>query len=196
MATIPTVPTFVANDTSITKLQQLSYCASFLSVGTVTPMWHFHHSAQQGPLTASTWTPVVYDTNDLDSDGVWTTNGKVTFVTQGYYATEAAVQAECTATTFFLEASFWWYAGANNPNYVAGTQKIYGAQGTASYAATGADACVCINEICPVVCYPGDYVNVYVWANQAVTLNNNTPSGAVQGRFVPNFTGMFIRTGS
>lgn len=194
---VPTVPTFVMGDASVTKLQQLSLCVTWLANAQASPMWHLYRTATAS-IGASTWTTIPMSYASLDTDGVWSGSVSVVINTQGYYATEACVPFQTTATATQCKASFLWTAGTNNAHYTSGTTLRYGLRSGFSVAATSADETLCPDDICPVVCYPGDTIVLQAYAGAAMTIDQDNGGGVngVQARLVCNFTGHWIRTGS
>src|SRR5262249_55602264 len=97
---------------------------------------------------------------------------------------------------FAVQSGFLFTAGASNPHYSAGTNIQYGVRGCRSVAATSVNETVCPSDMCPVVCYPGDTLAWQVWVSSTATLDKDSNTSAVQSRFVPNYTGRWLRTGT
>jgi hypothetical protein len=191
MATLPgnPLPLFASNDYSVTDLQALAYGVQFWSDNDVRPTWHFYKTATQS-LTANTWNEPQFGAVAFDSDSVH--NGSsATIVTQGNYAVEACIQVEAGTSGIGLLAGFQVTAGANNPAYSSGTTQIFGLRGGLTVQ-SGADAALCVSAVVPWVLYPGDIVVPIVYPSAAVTLDNNTNSSYINGRYVCNFTGLYI----
>ena len=186
MATIPTIPTFTDGDSNLTNLQDLSNAVNFLVNAQVRPTWHLYKTGTSS--LSSGITSVVFGTVAFDSDGVSNGTG-VTIVTPGYYHTEMCVQVECTATGEQINVWFLVTFGANNPNFTNGTTKIYGARGSTTSSQTGVDAARVSSALCPYALYPGDKINPQIQVGTALTLDNNSNTSYIQGRFVCNFTG-------
>lgn len=196
MATLPIVPAFVAGDTSITKLQQLSQAVSFLVDCDVRPTWHMYQTTTTA-ITGSTWTTPGTKTIAYDDDGVAISTAMIaTIVTQGYYAVEACLPIRTLAGAQSTDCAFLVTAGPNNPHHVNGTTTFFGQRGNNSFAGTGGDATGSISDICPWVLFPGDTVQPQAWISAAATMDFNTNTTYLNGRFVTNFTGYWLRTGS
>jgi hypothetical protein len=192
---IPTVPTFVTGDTSLLKLQQLSYAVSFLTDQDVRPTWHFYKTTTQS-IPASTWTAVTSGTVAYDNDGVYS-NFSAQIVTTGYYVVEACLQIIDTATIFDFYTAFQIVAGANNPHHTSGTNSgFFGQRMSATSANTVTDNANCISDTCPWVLYPGDVVSPMIWVSAAATADHNTNNSYMQGRFATTFSGYLSRTGT
>lgn len=193
---IPTVPTFVNGDTSITKLRQLSQCVSFVTNAQSYPVWHLYRHSTFSVTPANTWVTVPMTATAFDSDRVGTGSG-VTIVTQGYYTCEACVPFVSQASVNNGWAAFLWTAGPANANFSAGTTVQFGLKAGRIIAATGSDEVLSPADMCPVVCYPGD--TIVVQANVAINntvIDVNNPTSAFAGRFTCNFTGRWVRVGS
>ena len=193
---IPVIPTFVDGDTSVAKLRQLSEAVSFVSNAEKFPMWHFYRTSTFTMATAGTWYTVPMNVTAFDSDRVGS-NGTVTIVTQGYYSCEACLPFQTQTVVNNAVGSFLFTAGVSNPHYSSGTQIVFGLKYGRMIAGTGMDEAVTLDDLCPVVCFPGDTIAVQAQggvANTVIDINN--PVGATEGRFVPNFTGRWVRVGS
>lgn len=193
---LPVIPSFTDGDYSMAKLRQLSQAVSFVSNAEKYPMWHFYRTSLLTMATANTWYTVPMDDIAFDSDRV-NVGGKVTIVTPGYYACEACLPFQTQATSNNAIGSFLFTAGVANPHYASGTQITFGLQFGRSIDASGMDEVISLDDLCPVVCFPGDTIVVQAQgaiANTVIDVNN--PTGATEGRFVPNFTGRWVRVGS
>lgn len=196
---VPTVPTFVAGDISIAKIQQLSACVLWVSNAAYFPVWHLYKGPTTGQgVSATTWTSVVFSNTAYDSDGVSTGGGgsSITIHTQGYYVVEACVPVQTLSTSFDFYAGFLWTAGDLNPHYAAGTTRQFGIRSGWSATGTGMDETLCPSDVVPVVCYPDDTIAVQIYSAVGCTIDASTPASAVADRFTCNFTGRFVRTGS
>jgi hypothetical protein len=193
MATLPTVPSFGANDTSLTNLQNLSYSVSFLINCGVRPLWHFIRTATFS-MSAGFNNPG-YATVIYDSDGVQT-SGLAQIVTQGYYAVEGCSDLSTGSSGIAFDTRFLLTAGANNPHLTLGSTRVFGQRGGNSVATASTDTAVTLTDICPIVCYPGDTLQYDTYVNSATSLNFNQNTSYIAGRFVANFTGYFVRTGT
>lgn len=194
MATLPTVPVFAQDDSSLANLQDLAYAAKFLSDADVKPVWHTYGTATQS-ISATTWAGINTSVVAVDSDNVNTSPG-VTIVTQGYYAVEMCVPFQVGTTSIGVAICFEVTAGANNPNHASGTSQQFGYRGTSSTDESAVYTTLCSAALCPWVCYPGDQIIPMAYASSAVTLGYNTNTAYREGRFVRNFTGMWIREGT
>lgn len=193
---IPTVPAFVTGDTSVAKLRQLSQCVSFVTSAQSYPVWHFYRAATFSLTTANTWFTVPMNMAAFDSDRVGT-NGGATLGTQGYYVVEACVPFQTQSSANNAWAAFLWTAGPANPHFSSGTTNQFGLKSGRAIGSINMDETLSISDFCPVVCYPGD--SIVVQANGGLsptTIDTNTNATAVQGRFVCNFTGRWVRIGS
>ena len=195
MATIPTVPTFVAGDTSVTKLAQLAQAVSFLIDCDTRPAWHFYRTTTFA-LTASAWNVPGYTVVAYDGDNTQVSGGAVV-QTQGYYACEGCVDI-VNPTQVTVDLSFLVTFGANNPHHAPNSTLVFGQRGGvwATIGALSADDAITVGDICPAVLYPGDKVDLRTFVTIAETLNKNVNTAFNEGRFVANFTGYFLRTGS
>lgn len=193
---IPVVPAFITGDTSMQKMAQLSGCVTWVSCAGSYPVWHLYKTATQaftGSYTLITFPKVAFDSDRVAASG----GGLATIQTQGYYTTEACIPAVSQSTSFTFRAVFIWTAGPYNPHYTSGTTVDYGYRSAVAQGATGTDAVVCLDDLCPVVCYPGDTISVQLAGTaSSATVDVNNPTSTVAGRFVPNFTGRWVRIGS
>jgi hypothetical protein len=198
MGTLPTVPTFVALDSSLTKLQQLSACVEWIidcSTGS-RPIWHLYRSTTLS-LSANTWTNYGGAGQAIDTDGVNVLGtGVVEIQTQGYYVVEGCGQLVNNANDVQFLTSFLWTAGANNPHFSSGATQRFGTRGGATCSEATTDAAQTPQCICPNVCYPLDTIQFQVWTSTAFNLDRNSNNAYQQGRFVTQFTGMWLREGT
>jgi len=195
MATLPTVPSFVAGDTSITKLQQLSAAVGFLCDDDIRPTWHIYATSTQA-ISATTFTTRTFDSVIYDNDGVYVSPG-VTIVTQGYYMMETCIPISHTAASSrHAQVYFLFTAGANNPHFTAGTTLKFGASGFPTSSVANEDFDIVARDICPNVLFPGDKIAVQAWTDAAATFLTNSNASYISGRFVPNFTGQWLANGS
>jgi hypothetical protein len=194
MATLPTVPSFDDGDTSILKLQQLSQAVSFLVDCDTHPLWHLYNSATHSGVTTSTWVELGTATNIAwDNDGV-SDSGVAEIVTQGYYAVEACVPFESISASNDLYVRFLYTAGSNG-TLDSGTTITFGRAGGSAVQSASQDTDICISDIVPACCYPGDTIEVEMYYTSDVTVNYNQNTSYISGRFPFNFTGYLIRTG-
>jgi hypothetical protein len=195
MAVLPTVPTFVTNDTSLTRLQQLSAAVAFLSDLDIKPAFHVYKTGTSS-ITLNTWTTVpggtlAYDSDNFFSAGV---NFNPTIQTQGYYAFEGLVPWLTGITGIAQRCAFLFTAGSSNPGFTAGTTVRFGMRGGSSTSTASNDTVQCTADEAPMALYTGDRVAFQVWADTTTTLNNNNNLSYISGRFVPNYTGHWLRT--
>ena len=195
---IPTVPTFTTGDTSITNLQSLAACAGFFScisspTGSL-PFFHCYRTTTQS-ISASTWTSVGFPIVVADTDGMSNGTG-VTVVTQGYYAIDACLPFTTLSSGFIALCRFLFTAGTHNPHFTSGTQVIFGGRGSFTIAAVGYDEVSSVTDITPMVCYPGDTLNAQVFSTVAFVVDNVANATLIVGRYPPNFTGRWIRSGT
>lgn len=195
MTTIPTVPSFTDGDSSETRLQQLSYAVGFLSQNDIRPTWHLYSQATQGPITANAWVSVATGKTAFDSDGAASSPG-VTIKTQGHYAVEGCVPFVAFNSGAGCAIAFLVKAGSSNPHHSSGSSQLFGYKGGAATNETGVDFTLVSSELCPWVCYPGDQIIVQAYTTVSVSIDYNTNASYRQGRFVTNYTGMWVREGS
>ncbi len=190
---VPTVPAFTLGDSSVARLQQLSSCVSWLANSQASPMWHLYRNTTFS-IGATSWTTIPMTYAALDTDRSWSGTG-VSLNTQGYFVTEACVPFLTSSTAAECRASFLWTAGANNPHFSSGSTVRYGLSTGYSIGASGADETEACDDVCPVVCYPGDTIVVQAYASSAMTIDTDigTP---LFSRVVCNFTGHWVRVGS
>lgn len=200
MATLPTVPTFTAGAPSIAQLSQLSQAVSFIANNDTRPSWMVFMFSGAQSLTSSVWNVVAFDHVADDSDGVsGSSTSNLTLATQGYYDLEACLQLEAAAATQNMyTAAFEFTAGGSNPHFTSGTTQYFGyvAGRMSSTAEAAADNAVCLAGITPMVCYPGDKLNVSVFPSAAITLDFNQNTSYIQGRFATKFSGRWAREGT
>jgi hypothetical protein len=194
---IPTVPTFIQNESSLTNLQSLSAAVSMVSVAASYPMWRFYGTGTQS-LTANTWNQLRVGSIAVDTDGVYSTPATtVTIKTQGYYECEACVPFEGNATPFLGQGVFLVTAGASNPHHISGATVMFGSfAGWAAYSTAGVDATYTMSGKCPWVLYPGDTIIVQVYPLATGNLNNGLNATATSGNLTPQFSGRWISMGS
>jgi hypothetical protein len=193
---LPVIPAFTAGESSVAHLQQLSAAVQFGAVAQYYPMWRFWKGASQA-IAANTLTLIQFGSIAVDTDGVWTVGGAATINTQGYYRCEMCLPAEAgTTSTNDLQLSFMFTAGPNNPHLSSGSTQRFGGAATSMTSVAGPDFVQCTADICPVVCYPGDSIGAWIYSYYAVSTNVLTNLAATAGWFPPQFTGMWIRTGT
>lgn len=193
---IPTVPTFVTGDTSVTKLRQLSQCVSFVTCAQNYPVWHLYRLSTFTLTTANTWYSIPWTATAFDSDRVGSTTG-VTIVTQGYYTCEGCVPFVTQSSANNAWVAFLFTAGPSNPHYSSGSTIQFGLKSQRVIGATGADEVLSPSDMCPAVCYPGD--TIVLQANGGLSntvIDYNNPTSYTAGRFNCNFTGRWVRIGS
>lgn len=201
MATLPTIPGPFTDLTAPTmaQLRQLGQAVSFISDCTVRPNWHLYQQQTGMTLAANTWNGQATNTNAYtvayDNDGVAGAKS-ANIVTQGYYAVEACFGVAVDATSFTLVGAFLWTAGANNPHFTSGTTLRFGARGGNTVSDNSSNTFYCTSDICPNVCYPGDSIQPQINPSVSITMKTNTNDSWNEGRFVANFTGMWIAEGT
>lgn len=170
-------------------------------------MWHGYKTANSATLTINTWTTigfvnVAYDSEDSGAhnagSGILTTlgTGVATIRTQGIYAVETCLQFQATATPFYTQASFLLTAGANNPHLTTGSTLRFGLRGTETGPSASSQTAVCIADVTPIACYPGDTITVQAMVATATVVTFNTNASFSQGRFSSNFTGHWLCAGT
>jgi hypothetical protein len=196
---IPTVPAFITGDSSLVKMQQLAQCVAFLTSAQRYPMWHIYEYVHSSvvPFSGSTWTSMIFGFCAFDSDQMWDNHNtaRVTVRTQGYFVCEACLPFISGGSGYAAQAAFLWTAGPANPHFSAGTTLQFGLK-SGSVLASSNDEVLCIDDICPVVCYPGDFIAAQVWGSVAASINVGGPTSYFGGRNTANFTGRWLRTGS
>lgn len=197
MATLPTVPSVFTDGTapSITTLNQLSYCVSFLCDMDIRPAWHLYKTATQA-ITSGVQTNVNYGSVAYTSDNNAATFPFATINTQGYYAVEAAVPILTGVTAIEFLLSFLITGGPSNPHLAPAATKRFAQRGGESCSTASTDTALCLADIVPIVCYPGDTIAVQILTDTNVTLNINANASFISGRTVPDFTGYWISTGT
>jgi hypothetical protein len=189
---VPVPPSFAYQDSSLANLQALSSCVSFISDNDVKPTWHFYKTGVQA-LGANTWSTLIFGTSAFDSSNVSDGTG-AQITTQGYYAVEACVPFQAGAGGIAAWVAFLVTAGPNS-THTAGTTLQFGLRGGSATAVAGDDFTLNTTDIVPWCLYPGDTVYVQAYVTSAISTNKNQNSSYTGGRFVPNFTGMWIRSG-
>jgi hypothetical protein len=194
MAVIPTVPSFVTGDTSVTKLQQLSDAVAFLVDIDIRPIFRVYKTASSA-LTVGAWTKLPGGTLDIDNDNFFSAGigFNPTIQTAGHYAFEACVPLLTGTTAIGQRISFLLTAGANNPNLGTGLTRRFGMRGGNSVSTTGNDTSTCTADHSPFALYPGDVVELQTYVDTAVSSSFNNNVSYISGRFVPSFTGYWIR---
>lgn len=195
MATLPTVPTFVDGDTSITKLQQISDAVSFLSDITTRPYFKVYKTASVS-LTINTWTTISFGTVDYDNDGFNSGSGPFAPVinTQGYYRFEGCVPLLTGATAISQRIAFLLTAGSNNPNLTVGSTLRFGLRGGNSVSTASNDTTQCSSEISPIGLYNGDSVALQVYVDTTVSTGFNANNSYISGRSILYFSGYWMRS--
>jgi hypothetical protein len=190
---LPTIPIFSTSAPSLDDLNNLSYAVSFVSDCDTRPTFKLYTKAQQS-ITSGSWNTVTLASVAKDSDGVSDGTG-ATIVTQGYYNLRGMVQIVDTTTDIQLACAFKLTAGPNNPN-LTGTKRFgQRADGTQSVVSTAGTA-ICAEATTPIPCYPGDQIVLQISVSAAATLDYNKNTNYQEGRFVPNLSGTWVRTGS
>ena len=200
---IPSVPSFSAGAPSIADLNALSYAVGFLVNQDTRPTWTAFMSSGTQSATANAWTSISFDHVALDSDGVFGASNvnlpAAVIVTQGFYAFEACFQLEANTNDDQYTGAFLFTAGANNIHLTTGTTRRFGFRGSclSNTGQAAADNATCLSSWFPTCLYPGDKINVQVYsANNTHTLDKNSNTSYIQGRFVPKFSGYLRATGS
>ena len=197
MATRPLCPTFVANDSDITKLQALSDSVGFVGMEKVT--WHLYKTSDQGALTAGANTQITFGTVAFDPDGVSDGSG-VTIVTRGIYECELTLPFTNTAAAGkSCIAFFKLVTGSNNPLGSGVTVQF----GTLSDLTTGTADEMSLTTwgTTPGCVYPGDQIQAWLKVTgTGVTVNHawNTTGNNDLGGFPDGgayFTGTWVSEG-
>ena len=192
MSTVPVPPAFVTNDSSLSKLNALSACASFL--GQTTPSWHFGSTtATSVPATTAQLIPMGVNYKDLNGP-VWTSAGFATIVYQGVYKCDYSLPFNAVASdplrTYLLLTT-----GAANPRGT-GITTIFAlrANYTAGYA-----TCLSAGDQTPYACYPGDTIKVMAYASATsalvpknLSLGTGIAVAGMTGYLYPSFTGRYL----
>jgi hypothetical protein len=197
MTALPTIPSFTdLTAPSLTDLTNLSYAVSFTADCDVRPTWHFYRTATMS-LTANAWNLIPTNQTAFDSDGVKGSGGAgAVIVTRGYYAVEGCVDVSVTSVGQIVIGAFLWTAGASNPHFTAGSTLVFGGKGGNSTDDNSSNSAYTFSDLCPRVCYPGDTIQPQVWTSFAFTLKYNSNDAFNEGRFVPNFTGIWVGQGT
>jgi hypothetical protein len=187
MGTIPTVPSFASNDSSLTNLQEMSTGVKFLTqVANTTglPAWHYYATATQS-LSANTTTQVQYNKHALDTDSTYTSTGIATVNTQGIYYCSATVGFASTATNEGFFIYFLITAGSSNPNHSSGATVKFGGGGIGTPPESGLNPMQSAGGYTPWACYPGDTIEVIAFAAAAFTiLSTGAAYSQFYGRFI------------
>ena len=187
--TIPTVPSFASNDSSLTNLQNLAYCAQFLAVSA--PHWQFYSTASTAvPATTATTMPMEGSVSNDES--AWTSPGYITVQTLGYYMCSYTLPV---TSGFTVRAYLLLTPSASSP-YFGGGARVFALQ--SSFASTTA---IVMNgsDMTPICCYPGDTIKVVCFASGAVTqVPKSTANGhlAASGALFPAFSGRYVSYGT
>jgi hypothetical protein len=190
---LPTIPIFTTSSPALDDLNNLSYAVSFVSDCDTRPTFKLYAKAQQS-ITSGSWRTVTLANVAYDSDGVSDGTG-ATIVTQGYYNLRGTVQVVATSTNVQLACAFFLTNGGNNPNF-SGTKRFgQRADGTENQFTT-TDTALCCEATTPIPCYPGDQIVLQVSVSANMTLDFNKNTTYQEGRFVPNLSGTWVRTGS
>lgn len=199
---LPSVPTFSSAPT-IAQLNALSYAVSFLVNNDVRPAFTAFMSSGTMGTTAGAFKTVAFDHVAFDSDGVFGVGGAglptATIVTQGFYAFEACIPIQANTNQDEYTGQFLMTAGANNPHIGTGISKTFGPRGSRLSNSTqaAADNAVCLSSWFETCLYPGDTVVVKIYTStNAHTVDKNSNTSYIQGRFVPRFSGRLIATGT
>lgn len=194
MPVLPTVPSFSAGDTSVTKLQQLSDAIGFLSDVDTRPLFHVEKNSSMA-LVANTWTTLSGGTLVYDNDGFFSTGTSFapTIRTQGYYTFEGSIPF-LTGAGMHIRVAMLFTAGASNPNFTAGATVRFGLRDGNTNAQASQDTAICCSDQAPMGLYPSDTVALQCWSDTAVSTGFNTNTSYISGRLVPNFTGYWLRT--
>lgn len=190
---IPVPPVFPVQDSSLANLQALSYAVSFIANNDIKPTWHLYKTATTA-LAANSWQTVNFGSVAFDSANVSDGQGAVV-TTAGYYAVEGCLPVQAGAGGIAAWISFLFVAGPNNPNASPGSQITFGLRGGTATSTAGDDFTLNSSAIAPLCLYPGDGLYLQAYVTGAVSTNVNNNSSYTAGRFVPNFTGTWIRQG-
>lgn len=196
MVALPTVPTFTDNTApSVATLQQLSDAVRFVSVMDVRPTCHLYKTSTQS-IVANTQTTLTMGSVAYDSDNMSVTANIMTIHTQGIYAFEMCAGFQSLATAMKILVSFLFTAGTSNPHKTSGSTQRFGQRGGDSASTAATDTALCLSDICPIVCYPGDTIAAQVLTDTNVTMSKNDNNASFSGRVVPTFTGYFVSEGT
>lgn len=196
---LPTVPSFTQGESGATNalhMQQLGQCVNYLVNMGASPIARYYKSAAES-LGSGSWTAIVMGTVILDTDGDGL-NGGIVINTQGYYRFEAnmAIVGQ-TAGAADFQACFASTIGGSNPHYSQGTNIYFGGSGTAQLSGSGISVSTTMADICPFVCFPGDFIQPTIYMNQAGSNTDTlTNSSATAGWFTCQISAKWIREGS
>ena len=191
MSTVPVPPAFVTNDSSLSKLNALSACASFL--GQTAPSWHFGSTtATSVPATTATLIPMGVNYKDLNGP-VWTSTGFATIVYQGVYKCDYSLPFNAVASNP-LRTYLLLTTTATNPLH--GTYPTIPFALRANYTASVATS-LSAGDQTPIVCYPGDTIKVMAYSSVTSALvpkssSAGVPVSAMSGYLYPSFTGRYL----
>ena len=200
---LPSVPTFTAGSPTMAQLNALSYAVNFLVNGDVRPTFTAFMSSATMGTTANNWKTIAFDHVAFDSDGVFGASGAglptATIVTQGFYSFEACVPIQANTNQDQTTCRFQFTAGANNPHFATNATAAFGHRGSrlSTSASAAADNSICLSAWFYTCLYPGDQIicQVYTVAN-AHTVDTNSNTSYIQGRFPPRFSGQLRATGT
>jgi hypothetical protein len=191
MPTVPVPPTFSTNDSSLSKLNALSACASFL--GQTLPSWHFGSTtATSVPATTATLIPMAVSYKDLNGP-VWTSTGFATIVYQGVYKCDYSLPFNAVVSNT-LRTYLLLTTTATNPLHGTYPSVIFALR--ASYTASAAMS-LSAGDQTPIACYPGDTIKVMAYATYASALVPKSSSAGVpvtgtSTYLYPSFTGRYL----
>jgi hypothetical protein len=165
MATLPTVPSWSANETpTVAKMNQLGTAVNFI---TQIPIVISLKRSSTQAVSANTNTAVQWNVDEVDTDNMHSTvtnPSRLVSQTQGYYKMHATIAVNGTTTAAYTEMFFQQTTGSNNP-LGSGHTQIFGPSSFLSNA-TAADTRSCtLSSITPCL-YVNDYIECYV--NSAV----------------------------
>lgn len=174
MATLPTVPSFSFQETpTLAKLQQLAGAVSFVTQFPVAVS--LKRSSTQA-VAAATATAVQWNVSELDTDSmhsVVVNPSRLTVQTQGYYMLHASAALSIPSAQEY-QAYFQQTTGSGNP-LGSGVTQVFGADASQSVTSTSDTMSLSIRSITPCL-YVGDYVEVFVFAAAACTLQSGYKS--------------------
>ena len=195
--TVPVVPNFTGVTVpTIAQLNQLSAAVNFLADADAAPSFHLYKTAQQ-TLTGAQWNTLNFGSAAFDPNSGSNSTG-YTIQTQGYYAFEACTQlVDVSSGSTNWSTAFLLTGGGNNPNLANGSTWRFGWRGSTTGASSSVDDAQSTCDLSPCCLYVNDIVSVQVWvaALGGGTLDNNRNQNFMQGRFVVNFTGLWVRRG-
>lgn len=196
MSVLPTIPSFVNGDTSLIKLQQLAQAVSFLvdhDVG-LHPTGHLYKTVTQSITATGAWQSQNINLTAWLSDPTYVSPG-FTIQTQGYYSVEGHLGFESTSGANGYYARLLLTAGSNNP-LGNGVTVAFGERGGEAVQTASEDTDICCSALAPTCLYQGDQIAIQAFAATTVTtINKNQNTNYLSGRFVPNLTCTWIRTG-